>query len=110
MADIETNAACARLQHGLFHLALGIDRYVREGPERVRQYVSRTQPVEHLFVTWWRMIDMGHERHADLVGDLQRDVEGHCVRATRGNGADAHLDADDNVAIGARDLDRVERG
>src|SRR5215813_12139002 len=100
MADVEANAACASLQYGLFHLALGIDRYVREGPECVSQHVSRTQPVEYFFVTWWRMIDMGHQRHADLVGDLQRDVERHRAGATRGNGADAHLDADDDVAIG----------
>ena len=52
---------------------------------------------------------MGHQRHADRVSDLERYVERHRAGATGRMGADAHLDADDNVAIGVRDLDRIQR-
>jgi hypothetical protein len=52
---------------------------------------------------------MRHQRHADLLGNLQRDVERRCSRAARSAGADAHLDADNNVAIGARNLRRIDR-
>jgi hypothetical protein len=53
---------------------------------------------------------MRHDGHADLLGNLRRDVERHSPRAAGRAGADAHLDADDDVAIGVRHLSRVDRG
>src|SRR5437016_1755935 len=109
MADVEADAALAGPQHSLFHLALRIDWCVGKWAKRVSQYVSRAQPVEDLLVAWRRMIDMGHERQTDFVGNLQSDIERYCARAARSMSPDAHLDADDNVAIGVRHLHCIER-
>ena len=55
------------------------------------------------------MVDMRHQRHADLVGDLQRDVERRRALVAGGVLADPHLDADDHVAVRVRDLGRLLR-
>ena len=52
---------------------------------------------------------MDHQRQPGGVGDLERDVERHGAGIPRCMHADAHLDAADRVAIGARDLHRVDR-
>ena len=51
---------------------------------------------------------MGHYRHADFVGNLQCNVERHGSRAARRAGTDAHLDTDDQIAIGACNLHRID--
>ncbi len=71
--------------------------------------VARTQAGDHLLVARRRMVDMRHQRHADLLGDLERDVERHDPRGAGGVQADAHLDADDEVAIGLGHADGVDR-
>jgi hypothetical protein len=45
------------------------------------------------------MVDMRHQRHADLFSDLKRDVERHDPRGARGVEPYLHLDADDEVAV-----------
>ncbi len=66
--------------------------------------VARPQPREHLFIARRRLVDMRHQRQAHFVRDLQCDVERHGSRATRGAGADAHFDADNDVSIGVGNL------
>jgi hypothetical protein len=39
-----------------------------------------TQAGDHLLVARRRMVDMRHQRHADLLGDLKRDFERHDPR------------------------------
>jgi len=41
------------------------------------QNVTRTQAGEHLLVARRAVVDVRHQRHADLLGDLKRDVERH---------------------------------
>src|SRR5882757_2314289 len=55
------------------------------------------------------MIDVRHQRHADLLGDLKRDFERHDPRSARGVAAYAHLDADDEIAVELRHPDGVDR-
>jgi hypothetical protein len=58
------------------------------------------------------MIDMGHHRHAHLLGHLQGDVERHGARRTGGVQPHPHLDAHDEVAIGvghSRAIDGVHQ-
>ena len=109
MADVEQHAAFARLQHHLLHRALRGGRRVGKRPEGMGQNVARTQACDHLLIARRRMVDMRHQRHADLLGDLKRDVERHDSRGARGVLAYPHLDADDEVAIILRHLDRVDR-
>ncbi|GMO90059.1 hypothetical protein BwSH17_77590 [Bradyrhizobium ottawaense] len=52
---------------------------------------------------------MRHQGHADLVGNLERNVERHHPRRARGMQADAHLDADDDIAVGIGHLGRLDR-
>jgi hypothetical protein len=47
------------------------------------------------------MVDMRHQRHADLFSDLKRDVERHDPRGARGVEPYPHFDADDEVAKAA---------
>src|SRR5215471_13906937 len=68
VADVEADATPARPQHGLLYFALPINRSVGEGPERVRQHIPRPQPVKHLLVARRRMIEMGLQWDANLVG------------------------------------------
>src|SRR5438445_11567820 len=78
-------------------------------PERMRENITRTRAGEHLRVARWRMVDMPHQRHADLLGDLKRDIERHDPRGTRGVEPYPHLDADDAMADGLRHADPVDR-
>src|SRR5262245_16466872 len=94
---------------GFFYLALRIDWGIGERPEGVGQHISRAQPLKYLFIARRRIVDMCHQRHADLVGNLYRDVERHSTGAAGRAGADTHLDPDDNVAIVIRHLNRIER-
>ena len=52
-----------------------IDRRIRERAERVGQHVARPQRLHHFLVGRRRKVDMAHQRHADFVRGLQRDVE-----------------------------------
>src|SRR5450631_2517905 len=56
-----------------------------------------------------RMVDMRHQRHADLLGDLKRNFERHDRRRARGVAAYSHLDADDEVAVEVRHAGGVDR-
>src|SRR5205823_12641236 len=100
VADVEQYATLTRVDHRAFHRALRRRRRIRERPERVGQHVPRPQPRDHLFIAWRRIIDMRHHRHADLVSDLEDDVERPGARTAGGARADADLDADDDVAVG----------
>src|SRR6202040_2752109 len=64
---------------------------------------------EHLLVARRRMIDMRHQRHTDLFGDLKRDFERHDPRGARSVEAYPHLDADNEVAVGLGHGDGVDR-
>ena len=55
------------------------------------------------------MVDMAHQGHADLFGDLQRDIQRHDPRGAGGVQTYPHLDADDEVAIFIRHLGGVDR-
>ena len=71
--------------------------------------VARAQARDDLFIGRWRIVDMRHHRDTDRLCDLKRNVERHGPRTAGRAGADAHLDADDDIAIGIGDLDRIER-
>ncbi len=109
VSDIEQDAAVARLAHGLLHGALGGGGRIRERAEGVREHVARAQARDHLLVARRRMIDMRHQRHTEFLGNLERHIE-RCRAGRAGRmHADAHLDADDDVAIGVRHAHRVRR-
>ena len=109
VADVEQHAAFARLQHRPFHRALRGGGRIGERPERMGENVARTQPGEHLLVARRRMVDMRHQRHADLVCDLKRDLERHDTRRARRMEADPDLDADDEIAVRVRHVSGVDR-
>jgi putative ABC transport system ATP-binding protein len=52
------------------------------------------------------MVDVRHDRRADLVRHFERDFERHDARGSGGMAPDPHLDADDDIAVGVGDLDR----
>src|SRR6202011_5830905 len=109
MADVEQYAAFARLPHHLFHGALRGGGRIGKRPERVGENVAWTQARDYLLVARRRMVDVRHQRHADLLGDLKRDFERHDSRGARGIAAYSHLDADDEVAVELRHPDGVDR-
>src|SRR5262249_60462631 len=57
----------------------------------------------------WRIVDRRHPRQAGRLCALKRNVERHGPGTTGGARADAHLDADDDIAIGVSDLGCIER-
>jgi hypothetical protein len=71
--------------------------------------VARPQHVQDLLVGGRRVVDMGHHGHADLLGDLDGDIERHGSRRAGGVKPDPDLDPDDEVAICIRDLRAVDR-
>ncbi len=52
---------------------------------------------------------MAHQGHADLLGHFEPDLEWHDPRRAGGVQAHAHLDADDEVAVGVRDFSGADR-
>jgi hypothetical protein len=100
VADVEDDAALAGAVDHVLDAPLAVDGGVRERAEGVREDVAGPQALDHLLVARRRMVDVAHERHADLVGDLQRDVERRRARGAARVQADADLDADDEVAVG----------
>ena len=109
MADVEEDAALARRKHFRLDLALAVDRRIGKGPVAMGEDVARAQALDDLLIGGRRLVDMGHQRQAGLVRDLQRDIERGDTSRPAGRAADAHLDADDHVAVGIRDLDRIPR-
>ncbi len=109
VADVEQHAAFAGLQHHPFYRALRGDSRIGKGTECVGEHVARAQARNHLLVARRRMIDVRHQRQPDFPGNLERDVERHNPRGARGVTADADLDADDEIAIGVRHGDGVDR-
>ena len=103
------HAALARLQHLLLDRALLGGRRIGERPERMREHIAWPQPLQHLLVARRRMVDVAHQRHAGFVRHLQRNVERHRARVAGSAAPDAHLDADDHVAIGIGHLHRADR-
>ena len=75
MANIKNNAALARRQNCRLHLSLRRAGRIRKRPERMREHIARPQHINHFLVVRRRMIDMRHERHADLIGNLQRALQ-----------------------------------
>ena len=69
----------------------------------MREHVARAQAFQHFPARGRRMIDVRHQRQAQLLGDLQRHVQRRDAGGAAGAAADAHLDADDQVRILARD-------
>jgi hypothetical protein len=77
VADVEQYAAFARLQHHPFHRALRGSGRIGKWPECVGENVAWTQASDHLFIARRRMVDVRHQGHADLFGDLQCYFERH---------------------------------
>ena len=55
------------------------------------------------------MVDMCHERHADLFGDLKRDVQWRCALIPRCMAAYSNLYPDDQIAVLVGDLSAFKR-
>src|SRR3546814_1076586 len=58
------------------------------------------------------VVEMRHQRHAHRLGDFQRHLERRRSGIAAGRSSDAHLDADDQIAVRLRDaraLDQVEQ-
>ena len=68
------------------------------------EYVTRAQHGDHFFVGGGWFVDVGHQRQAGLLRHLQRDVQRGNTLVARGMAPDAHLDADDHVAVGVSHL------
>ena len=102
VADVEDDAALARRQDLLADRAVAADRRVREGSEAVGQHVARAQHVQHLVPRRRRVVDVRHHRQAQLVGHLDRQRQRRQAGIAAGLGADARLDADDDVRVLAR--------
>ena len=108
MADIEDDAALARLRDRRMHLSVGCRGRIRKWPEAMGEDVARPHAGEHLRQCRRRHIDMHHHRQADLVGDLAGDVERHEPGIPGRVEADPHLDADERIPIGEGDLHGIE--
>ena len=102
VADVEGHAAFAGEQRFLAHGAVGAQQRVGKRPVAVRQHVAGAQPFQHFLAAGRRMVDVRHDRQAELLGDLERHVERRDSARAAGAAAHAHLDADDQVAILAR--------
>ena len=109
VADVEQDAALAGGQHRGLDAALRVAGRVGEGAEAMGEDVAGAQLLDHLLIGGRRVVEMAHQRHADLLGHLQRHVEGGYALIPGGIAPDAHLDADDQVAVGGGDLRAFRR-
>ena len=109
MADVELHAARPRVEHHVLHPALVVARRIRERAERVGQHVARPQLLHHLFVARRRKVDVAHQRHADFVRGLQRNVQRRRAMNAARAAPDPHLDADHDVAVRVGDLHGFDR-
>ena len=103
MADVEDHAARAGRQDLLPHLAIGRDRRVGEGAETVREHISLAHQAHHLVARRRRRIEMGHQRQAGFLGDVEGNMERHHPGIGACRLADAHLDAQHQVLVLPRD-------
>ena len=109
MADIEDDAAPARLEHLLADPPVGRHRRVGKRPEAMGDDVAPAQPRQHLEPRRRRVVEMRHHRQPDLLGDLERHVERGDPGSAAGAAADPHLDPDDQVAVGVDDAHAFAR-
>jgi hypothetical protein len=63
------------------------------------QHVTWAQARQHLLAGGRRVIEMRHDRQAGFLGDLDRHVERRDAVCAASHPADAHLHADDQVAV-----------
>src|SRR5271166_6318971 len=104
MADVENDAALARLDNGLPHSVRGRRRIVGKWAEAMRENVAWAKANKHVLKCRRRNVDMRHEREARFFGDLERDVQRRYSRVLRSIEADPDLDPRDRVPVCARDL------
>jgi hypothetical protein len=74
------------------------------GRKAVGQHVARTHAIEHVAPPRRREIDVRHDRQRELLGDLDRELEREDAMSFAGVAPDAHLDADDQIAMLPGDL------
>src|SRR5271155_4263378 len=102
MADVENDAAVARLDDGDAHPVLRRRRIVGKWAEAMGENVAWAKANEHVLKGRRGNVDVRHEREARFFGDLERDVERRYSRVLRRIEADPDLDPRDRVAVCAR--------